>query len=352
MGISVCADYTITFGLPKIGNMLYPGYDRGGKLYVTHISFPPRMHASKDLKVAVNTNIPLPPRAVDGHKGTFGQALFIAGASSYYGAPYFAASSFLKAGGGYSRLAAPASIISSIANRCSEIVFIPQTETTHGAIAMKNFDDLMALSEKMDIVVIGPGLSLDEEPCRLVKELAEKITRPLIIDGDGITALCDHPDIIKNRKVETVLTPHLGEMARITKLSIDEIREDPVGVVQKTAKDLGAVIVLKGAHTLISNPRQQVCINMTGNCGMGTAGSGDVLTGTIATMHGLGLNLEDAARKGVFIHGFAGDLAAVERGQDGITAQDILDFLPMAMKWDRNGISRKFMERYEGCQVI
>jgi len=352
MGTAVKADYTVTFGLPKIGNMLFPGYDLCGKLYVSHISFPPSIYNADSLKVEINHPLKLPPRDKNGHKGDFGEVLFIAGASSYFGAPYFAALSFLKAGGGYSRLAAPESITPFIATKGSEIVFVPQKETSSGSIALENKRALLELSERMDMVVLGPGLSLEEETQQLARELAKEIDKPLLIDGDGITALCQDLQVIKERKAETILTPHLGEMSRITKMSVREIVANKIDILQRTARELNAIIILKGAHSLIGYPDERVFINMSGNPGMATAGSGDVLTGTIAAMFGLGLPLQDAARKGVFIHGLAGDLAAEDKGEDGLTAQDILDYLPPAVKMDRQGLKQTLRDRYVGAHVI
>ena len=351
-GVAVKADYTVTYGLLKIGNILYPGYDRCGGLYVTHISFPPSLYDSQDLKIEINHPARLPARDKNGHKGSFGQALFIAGASSYFGAPYFAALSFLKAGGGYSRLAAPGSVTPFIANKGSEIVFIPQKETSSGSISLQNKGALLELSEGMDMVVLGPGLSLDEETQQLARELTKEIKRPLLIDGDGITALCKDLQIIKKRESVTILTPHLGEMSRITGMSVREIDDNKIGILQRSSKELNSIIVLKGAHSLIGYPDERVLINMSGNPGMATAGSGDVLTGTIAAMYGLGLSLEDAVGKGVFIHGFSGDLASQDIGEDGITAQDILEYLPVALKMDREGLDETLQERYAGAHVI
>jgi hydroxyethylthiazole kinase-like uncharacterized protein yjeF len=352
LGTAVNAHYTVTFGLPKIGNVLFPAYHKMGRLYVSHISFPPSLTASDSLKVEINHSTRLPPRAKNAHKGDFGQVLFIAGAAGYYGAPYFAALSFLKAGGGYSRLAAPRSITPFIANKGSEIVFMPQDETNSGGISLKNKPALLELAQRMDMVVLGPGLSLESETQQLARELAREIEKPLLIDGDGITALCEDLRIIKERKTETVLTPHLGEMSRITKTEVREIDANKVGVLQRTCRELGAMIVLKGAHSLIGHPDEHVLINMSGNSGMATAGSGDVLTGTIAAMFGLGLPLWDAVKQGVFVHGLAGDLASDEKGEDGITAQDILDYLPVGMKVVREGPDERLRERYLGARVV
>jgi hydroxyethylthiazole kinase-like uncharacterized protein yjeF len=352
MGAAVRADHTVTFGLPKIGNVLFPGYELAGQLYVTHISFPPSMYDNEGLKVEINRPAAFPPRKRGGHKGDFGKVLFIAGAPSYFGAPCFAALSFMKAGGGYARLAAPKSMIPFIADWAREVVFVPQMETDSGTISLHNKKALLTLSAAMDMVVIGPGLSLDAQTQQLVRELVREITRPLLIDGDGITAVCEHLETVARRAGETVLTPHLGEMSRLTGLSMEKIETDKIATVQQTAATLHAAIVLKGAHSLIGLPDGRVFINMTGNPGMATAGSGDVLAGTIPAALGLGLPIWEAVKKGVFIHGLSGDLAAEVKGEDGMTAQDILDYLPLALKMDREGLDRRRALCYMGAEVI
>lgn len=210
LGVAVRADHTVTFGLPKTGNILYPGFELCGKLSVTHISFPPSLYEDEAIMVETNSDLPLPKRAATAHKGSLGDVLFVAGAAGYYGAPYFSAMSFLKAGGGYARLATPRSIAPFIAMNGSEIVFVPQAETDTGSIAFENLDFLLALAAKVDMVVIGPGLSADEETGRLVRELVSSIEKPVLLDGDGITAVAGHPEMISNRLAPTVLTPHPG----------------------------------------------------------------------------------------------------------------------------------------------
>jgi len=352
MGSAVKAHYTTTFGLPKIGNLLYPGFELGGKLYVTHISFPPAVYDSDGLKIATNDPIPIPPRSKDTHKGNYGKVLFIAGSSNYLGAPYFAALSFLKAGGGLSFLAKPENVSAFIGNKGSENIFVPQKNTSSGSISLENKQQLLQFSENTDMVVIGPGLSLNKETQTLVRELSREFNKPLLIDGDGITAVANDLGTIKKRKAPTILTPHVGEMARITKQKIDDMIKNKIDVLQSTAQELNATIVLKGAHSLIGYPDNSVFINLSGNPGMATAGSGDVLTGTIAAMFGLGFSINDAVRMGVFIHGFAGDIAAKQKGEDGLIAGDIMDQLPAAMKLYREQFNSIVKDFYHSIYVI
>lgn len=338
MGKAIRAAWTVTFGLPKIGNLFYPGFELCGRLYVSHISFPPSLCSDDAVMLQTNDPVKLPPRNKSAHKGSVGDTLFIAGAAGYAGAPFFCSLSFLKAGGGYSRLAAPQSVTSLIARKAGEIVLLPQRETKAGSIARSAGKALLEIAEKVDMVVIGCGLSLNRETQALVRELVAVIDKPVLIDGDGLTAVAGDLSIIKRRKSPTVLTPHPGEMSRLTGKPTAEVELNKLQLLRQTAGEAGAVIVHKGAHSLIGYPDGQVFINLSGNPGMATAGSGDVLAGTIAAMFGLGLTVKDATRMGVHVHGLAGDLAAQEMGEDGITAQDIMDYLPQAMKKERQGI--------------
>ncbi|MBA7647492.1 Bifunctional NAD(P)H-hydrate repair enzyme Nnr [subsurface metagenome] len=340
MGCAVSADYTVTFGLPKRGNLLFPGFDLCGKLYVTHISFSPSHYNADTIRVETNDPLPLPQRGEDTHKGSYGKVLFIA------------ALSFLKAGGGLSYLASPESITNFLATKGSEIVFVPQKQTDNGTLSLKAKDQLLEFSDTVDMVIMGPGLSLHEETQQLVRELAEEIKKPLVIDGDGITAVSQDIGIIKKRKEQTILSPHFGEMSRIIKTDIGEIQKNKIPLLFKACKELGAFIILKGAHTLIGYPDEQVFINMSGNPGMATAGSGDVLVGTIAAMFGLGLSMEDSTRMGVFIHGLAGDLAMRDIGADGIIAGDIMNYLPEAIRYCRENFEDISKNTYESIYRV
>jgi NAD(P)H-hydrate epimerase len=348
LGVAVRADWTVTFGLPKAGNLLYPGYEFGGRLYTSFISFPPALYDRDDLTLAVNSGPPLPPRDPKAHKGSVGRGLFIAGARGYYGAPYLAAMAFLRAGGGYARLAAPASIVGFLAQRGVEVVYAPQPETLEGSLSLAGKAGLLDLAAQCDLAVIGPGLSLAEETQALVRELVREIPAPLLVDGDGLSAVAGDASFLKRRTAPTVLTPHPGEMARLTGRSVREILADPIPLLIETAAALQATVVLKGAHTLIGLADGRVFVNLTGNAGMATAGSGDVLTGTIAAMAGLGQGVEEAVCKGVLLHGLAGDLAAEGKGMDGI-AGDILECLPRALVLERQG---EAAARVEGVLTV
>lgn len=346
MGKAVQADYTVAYGLPKTGNVLYPGFSHCGHLSVSHISFPPSLYDDSELKVEINLPLMIPGRKPDGYKKSFGEVLFIAGAAGYIGAPYFSSFSFLKAGGGYSRLAAPSSVAPLIAAKGSEIVLHPQKETGKGSMAYANKAGLLNLANRMDMAVIGPGLSLDEETQRLARELIAEIEVPVLIDGDGITAVSVDPALLQGRKDRTIITPHMGEMSRLTGRAVAEIAKKQVEILQCTARQFNSIIILKGAHSLIGYPDGGVFVNMSGNPGMAKAGTGDVLNGVIAAIHGLGLGVPEAARMGVFVHGLAGDIAAREAGEDGISAQDILRSLPEAVAIARAMGPEDFVEIY------
>ena len=352
MGTAVKANYTITFGLPKRGLFIYPGADYTGRLYISHISYPPSLYNSEDIKVQINIPIKIPKRGNDTHKGNFGKALFISGGKNYLGAPYFSSMAFLKGGGGLSYLATPKSLAPFIVSKASEVVALPMKETNEATLSIENLEEILQFAEKVDIVSIGSGITLNEETQEFARQVIKNVNKPIIIDGDGITSISKHKEIIKERKAPTIITPHLGEFSRLIEKDISEIKLHKIEFLQEYTEALNAVIVLKGAFTLIGLPDKRVFVNTSGNPGMATAGSGDVLTGTIAAMYGIGLSIEGATRTGTFLHGLSGDLMINKIGQDGITASDILNNLPNAIKYYKEQYKAIRRNAYERAYII
>lgn len=346
-GIAVRAACTVAFGLPKLGNVLPPGRELCGRLFVSHISFPPAMHGGEG-RIVLNRLARLPHRPLESHKGSYGDVLLVAGAASYLGAPVLCALSFLRTGGGYVRLATPRSIAPVLALSATEVVLVPLAETDEGTIALSNLQGLQERGRSADLAVIGPGLSLNHETQQLVRALVSTIETPVLIDGDGLTAVAGDAVIVRARKASTLLTPHAGEMARLLGWSVDEVASKRIEAVREAARRFNAAVLLKGSSTLVCRPDGTISVNVSGNPGMATAGCGDVLAGTIAGLAGLGLGLCEAAETGAFIHGLAGDLAAEEKGRDGVIARDVMEDLPRAVRTYRDSfrdLQRNFCGR-------
>lgn len=344
MGVSVKAKSTVTLGLPKLGNLLLPGFDRCGKLVLSLISYPDVIY--KDIKIETNDPICLPERKKELNKKDFGDVLFISGSKKYMGAPFFTSYSFLKCGGGYSRLATVKSIVPYLSINGKEVVYYPMDETEDGEISEVNFDRIVEIIKEVDMVVIGPGMGLDARTQNLIRNLISFIDKPLIIDGDGLNSIKDNLDLIKNRNSITILTPHMGEFSRLIKIDKEEIEKNKIKILAEKSKELNSIIVLKGFHSLISYPDGAIFINLSGNPGLAKAGTGDVLNGVICGMYGLGLDIFDAVRMGVFIHGLCGDLLIDKFGEDGFTASDLVNFLPFTIKKfkkDYDNIRKKYM---------
>jgi NAD(P)H-hydrate epimerase len=218
-----------------------------------------------------------------------------------------------------------------IAALAPETVFLPQEVGGAGAIGPDAYDDLMDHSERAGSVVLGPGLSSATGAVELATRLCRDLPGGLVLDGDGLVALAGKPEISRGRDEPPIFTPHPGEMARLAGVSTREIAARRMETARETAETYGAVVILKGAHTLIAEPGGRIWINLTGNDGMGTAGSGDVLAGTVGALRAGGMEPAEAARTGAYLHGLAGDIAAATLGPDGMTARDILNALPLAL---------------------
>jgi hydroxyethylthiazole kinase-like uncharacterized protein yjeF len=349
MGAAVKADVTVTFGLPKLGNVLSPGYELGGKLYVSHISFPPSLHQSDSLKIEINDPT---PQDYEGYKNNVGKVLIIGADFPASDPPTLSIVSFLPREGDDSLQAAAKPQDSDNENRGLQRRIPPQEKKTLGNFSRDNKETLLQLVEEVDMVVLGPGTSHQEETQELACEVAQKITKPLLIDGKGIMAFCGTPEILRERKAPTILALHLEEMSCITPKSVNEINEDIIDNIQEIAARLNSIMVLKGTHCIIALPDQRVFIHMPRLSEVAPGDTSDVLTSVIAGVYCQGFPLDKAVRQGVFIHGLAVDLAAQAKGEDRITTENILDHVPLAVKAYREGLNKALEERMIGIHTI
>lgn len=275
---------------------------------------------------------PLPPRPTDGHKGTFGKVLVVAGSKGMTGAAFLAGRATLRAGAGLVRVAVPDSVVPIVASLEPCYTTIPLPEDHQGRISLKAVNSLLNTLSDNDCVALGPGIGQSRALCNLIRHLLAQPDLRLILDADGLNNLSRIPDWIQRNKTYLILTPHPGEMKRLwagqSRLPVPLERES---LAKTFAQETGSTVVLKGAGTVVCNGKKMY-VNNTGNPGMATAGSGDVLTGIIAALLGQGMVPMDACITGVYVHGLAGDLAAAKNGLISLIATDLLDALPQAFQ--------------------
>ncbi|MDI9514533.1 MAG: NAD(P)H-hydrate dehydratase [Clostridiaceae bacterium] len=324
-GSCVKADYTVTFFLPKVGMVQYPGAAYLGELTVADISIPYALADDMEMFDLTDggmvSNI-LPPRPEDGHKGTFGKVLVIAGSYAMPGAAILCAQSAYRMGSGLVKLAVPREIVPVLAARVTEAVYAPM-ESRNGHIVHTDSALLKELLDSCDSVLVGPGLSCNEDTRELVHQVIDLCRKPLVLDADALNVIVSDTEVLSRLKCEAVITPHPAEMARLLGTDTKSVQSDRIGAAKAFAEEYGLTVVLKGAGTVIAGPDGRVSINPTGNNGMATAGSGDVLAGMIASLMGQDVLPYEAAVAAVFIHGLAGDRAAAEKGVWGMTASEI-----------------------------
>ncbi len=330
LGSAIKADASVCFGMLKRGNLLYPGHQYGGSLYFSEISFPPEVTEDDSVHLTLNIPPPLSMRNPAGHKGFFGKVFIIGGSMQYRGAPTLAAFAALRTGAGYAFLAIPAAIAGPVFSLIPEAVLLPLSGS--GILMSDHTSTILDRASRADATVLGPGLGASLESTHLVRNLIQEVQGPLVLDGDGLIALAGKEELSRNREFPTILTPHPGEMARLLGSSIGEVEIRRVETAAEAAERYQAIVVLKGAHSIISLPSGQSWINLSGNCGMGTAGSGDVLAGIIGALIAGGGKPEDAVRQGVYIHGLAGDISAGIKGEGGMLARDIVECIPEALR--------------------
>lgn len=271
------------------------------------------------------------PRKAAAHKGDYGRIFILAGSLDYSGAAYLAGAACLRAGAGLVTLAVPDKIHSIVARRQPELIIKALHSTSQGSIASKNLKQVRRALKKQDVLALGPGLSQNPQTAHLVLKLLSTNCLPAIIDADGLNALKGNIAILKRGAGHTVITPHPGEFIRLFGGSLTHSAALREKRALDAAKKSGSIIVLKGHQTLVAAPDGKIYRNKTGNPGMATAGTGDVLTGIIAALIGQKFSLWDSARFAVYLHGLSGDLAAKEKGQVSLLAGDLITFLPKAL---------------------
>lgn len=269
-------------------------------------------------------------RPDDSNKGTLGSLLCICGSYGMAGAAIMACKAALRCGIGLLKIAVPKSIYPVCATNILESIYYPLEETSNGVISSKNTDFLLEMCKKSSAVVIGCGLSVCDDTKNLVQSVITNCEKPLVIDADALNCICNKPEILKNLKAPAIITPHPGEMARLLHSTPKTVNSNRENTAINFAKKFGVVTVLKGAGTIIASPDGEVYINHTGNSGMATGGSGDVLSGIIGSLLAQGASPINAAAAGVFLHGTIGDLAAEKLGKISMLPTDMIDMIPTA----------------------
>ncbi len=274
----------------------------------------------------------IPVRRKDSHKGDYGRVFVIAGSVGMTGAAYLSCQGALRAGSGLVVNGIPESLNHVMEVKLTEAMTLPLAESKKRSLAKNARKEIIDFSRKCDAVVIGPGIGAAEETRALIRELVKKIECPIVLDADGLNALEGRTILLKKRKFRTVITPHPGEMARLIKKEVSFLQMQRTEIAKKVAKDTGTVVCLKGHRTVVASPEGQTYVNDTGNSGMASGGTGDVLTGMIASFIGQGVDDFSSTVSAVYLHGLAGDIAGREKGPFSMVATDILECLPRAFE--------------------
>ncbi len=329
-GPVVRATLTTTFAGLKLGLVAGPGVDLAGRVVVVDIGIPAAevgrgltTFLLEDADIARH----LPRRPRDAHKGTYGHLLIVAGSLGKTGAAALAARAALRSGAGLVTVATPASQQPIVAGLVLEAMTEALPETPAHALALEARAPLAALAAARQALALGPGLGLDPETQALARELARDVELPMVIDADALTALAGHLETLREARGPRCLTPHPGEMARLLGVTTADVQRDRVGCAREFARRHGAHLVLKGATSVIAAPGGDAYLNPTGNPGMASGGTGDVLTGMTGAFLARGMAPLAALSCAVFLHGRAGDLAAARVGEESLVAGDVIDAL-------------------------
>lgn len=332
LGISVNADITVTFVIPKIGLCVYPGAEYSGRIYVADISTPPRLEDKipYELITPGKCRTILKPRKGNSHKGTYGHLLVLAGSTGKSGAAYLCSVGAARAGTGLVTIGIPGSIADSMEQKTTEVMTEPVEDSGKGVFGPSSNESIREVSAGKSVIATGPGISTSDDTAEFLYTLLEKTDLPVVADADAITLIAKNKGILKKTRHPVILTPHPGEMSRLCDTNSGNIQKNRIGYSLEFAKRYGVFLVLKGARTIVSTPGGKLYINPTGNPGMASGGMGDVLTGVIAGFLSQGYSQEEACIISVFLHGLAGDMIAEHYGSFGYLASEVADILPEA----------------------
>lgn len=336
IGPAVKADLTVALAAPKIGHVLPPAEEYVGELVISDISIPPFLFEDESLKLEVIEKKDALPyiqkRKRDSHKGTYGHLFVLAGSLGKTGAAVMAAKAALRMGAGLVTVGTPQSCWPVIARSMMELMTEALPETPQKTISEAALPMVLDLLKGKDAVLIGPGISAHPSTAKLVVSLMPKIKVPAVIDADGLNILAENPDALKSFSCPAVLTPHPGEFARLIRRSNKDVLDNRIALAAEFADKYKVFLVLKGYRTLVATPLGKIFINPTGNPGMATGGSGDVLSGMIASLIIQEKNILGATVAAVYLHGLSGDIGAKKIGERSLIAGDLIKYLPQALK--------------------
>ncbi len=336
IGPAVRADLTVALAAPKISHVLPPGEEYVGELVISDISIPPFLFEDERLGLELVEKKSVLPfiqkRKRDSHKGTYGHLFILAGSLGKTGAAVMAAKAALRMGAGLVTVGTPESCLPLIARSMMELMTEALPETPQKTISEKALPIVVDLLKGKDAVLIGPGISSHTSTAKLVASLMPKLKGPVVVDADGLNILAENPDALKSFSCPAVLTPHPGEFARLIRRSIKDVLDNRLELAAEFADRYKVVLVLKGYRTLVATAGGRVFINPTGNPGMATGGSGDVLSGMIASLIIQEKNIPGATVAAVYLHGLSGDIGAGRIGERPLVAGDLIRYLPRALK--------------------
>jgi NAD(P)H-hydrate epimerase len=329
LGSAFKADDTATFGLPKLGLLLFPGAAFAGELHVVNISLPAALlnQAAGSEILQTAADVPAwPERTADTYKNRLGHLLLLAGSPGKSGAALLAGQAALRAGTGLCTVATHAACHPSLEGRVPDLM----VEKIQGESRPEQ--DLGPMIAGKTAVAVGPGLGIGKSTLDVVRSVLTNFELPTVVDADGLNVLAGNAQLLERPQAATVITPHPGEMARLLGTKTPTVEADRLGVSSRTARELGVVVVLKGARTIVAHPDGRCAINLSGTPAMAKGGTGDVLTGIVGGLLAMGLSAWDAARLAVFVHGRAGERAEESRGVHGVLASDLVEALPECIR--------------------